>query len=62
MSQEDPQKKKWQPTPLFLAGKYHGQRRLEGYSHMVSLRLRKQNQGTRFPQQERKWIGCFSGI
>ena len=33
MSQEDPQKKKWQPTPVFLAGKYHGQRRLEGYSH-----------------------------
>ena len=25
-------KRKWQPTPIFLSGKYHRQRRLEGYS------------------------------
>ena len=29
---EDPLKKEWQPTPLFLPGKPHGQRNLVGYS------------------------------
>ena len=29
--------KKWQPTPAFLPGKFHGQRSLEGYCQsMVS--------------------------
>ena len=27
-----PQKRKWQPTPVFLPGKSHGQRNLVGYS------------------------------
>ena len=27
-----PWKRKWQPTPVFLPGKSHGQRSLEGYS------------------------------
>ena len=27
-----PWRRKWQPTPVFLPGKSHGQRRLEGYS------------------------------
>ena len=31
--QEDPfEKKKWQPTPVFLPGKSNGQRSLVGYS------------------------------
>jgi len=25
-------RKKWPPTPVFLSGKFHGQRRLVGYS------------------------------
>ena len=25
-------RRKWQPTPVFLPGEFHGQRRLEGYS------------------------------
>ena len=29
---EDPLEKEWQPTPVFLPGKFHGQRRLVGYS------------------------------
>ena len=29
---EDPQRRKWQPTPVFLPGKSHGQRNLAGYS------------------------------
>ena len=27
-----PWKREWQPTPVFLPGKYHGQRSLVGYS------------------------------
>ena len=27
-----PGKGKWKPTPVFLPGKYHGQRKLVGYS------------------------------
>ena len=27
-----PRRRKWQPTPVFLLGKPHGQRNLEGYS------------------------------
>ena len=29
---EDPLRRKWQPTPVFLPGKSHGQRSLVGYS------------------------------
>ena len=32
LGQEDPLEKKWQPTPVFLPGEFHGQRRLVGYS------------------------------
>ena len=27
-----PWRRKWQPTPVFLPGKFHGQRSLAGYS------------------------------
>ena len=30
--QDDPWRKKWQPIPVFLHGKFHGQRSLAGYS------------------------------
>ena len=30
--QEDPWRRKWQSTPVFLPGKSHGQRSLAGYS------------------------------
>ena len=29
---KDPLEKEWQPTPVFLPGKSHGQRSLAGYS------------------------------
>ena len=32
LGQEDPWRRKWQPTPVFLPGKSHGRRSLEGYS------------------------------
>ena len=34
-----PWKRKWQPTPVFLPGKSHGQRSLVGYSHGVAKEL-----------------------
>jgi len=27
---KDPERRKWQPTPIFLPGKFHGQRSLAG--------------------------------
>ena len=32
LGKEDPQRRKWQPTPAFLPGKSYGQRSLSGYS------------------------------
>ena len=32
LDQEDPWTRRWQPTPVFLPGKSHGQRSLVGYS------------------------------
>jgi len=29
---EDPWKREWLPTPVFLSGEFHGQRSLVGYS------------------------------
>ena len=37
-----PWRRKWQPTPVFLPGKSHGQRRLTGYSPGKSRMLLKQ--------------------
>ena len=36
---EDPWRRKWQPTPVFLPGESHGQRSLEGYVHVVAKEL-----------------------
>ena len=35
LSQEDPWRRAWQPTPVFLLVESHGQRSLAGYSHRV---------------------------
>ena len=32
LGQEDLLEKEWQPTPVFLPGESHGQKRLQGYS------------------------------
>ena len=37
---EDPLSRKWQPTQVFLPGKFHGQRSLAGYSPRGSQRDR----------------------
>ena len=36
LGREDPWRKKWQPTPVFLPGESHGQRSLMGYSPRVA--------------------------
>ena len=40
LSQEDPLEKEMATTPVFLAGKSHGQRRLVGYSPGDHKRVR----------------------
>ena len=35
-----PRRNKWQPTPVFLPGKFHGQRRLVGCNSGRSIRVR----------------------
>ena len=37
--QEDPLEKGWQPTPVILPGKFHGERSLAGYSPWSSKEL-----------------------
>ena len=32
LGREDPWRREWLPTPVFLPGEFHGQRRLAGYS------------------------------
>ena len=32
ITEKIPWSRKWQPTPMFLPGEFHGQRRLDGYS------------------------------
>ena len=32
LGQEDPRRRAWQPIPIFLPGKSHGQKSLAGYS------------------------------
>ena len=32
LSRKIPWRRKWQPTPVFLPGEFHGQRSLEDYS------------------------------
>ena len=32
LGQEDPWRREWQPTPVFLPGEFHGQRSLAGRS------------------------------
>ena len=42
LGQEDARRRKWQPTPASLPGKFHGQRSLVGYSPWGHKELDKQ--------------------
>ena len=39
LGQENPLKRKWQPTPVFLPGKFHEQRNLMGYNPLGHKRV-----------------------
>ena len=54
----DPSRRKWQPTPVFLAGKSHGQRSLAGYNpwgHKGSDMTERLHFPFPFLVQERSW-------
>ena len=56
-----PQRKKWQPTPVFLPGKFHGQRNLVGYSprdHKES----GDNLATEHTRKQIKYVLTFSKV
>ena len=55
LGQEDPRKRKWQPTPVFLLGEFYGQRSLVGYSPWGCKVLDMTEQLTHFG-----WYGHFS--
>ena len=41
-----PWRRKWQPTPVFLPGKFHGQRSLVGYIQLYGVARVRQNLAT----------------
>ena len=43
LGQKMPWRRKWQPTPVFLPGKSHGQRSLVGYSRLGWKRVKHDN-------------------
>ena len=54
LGQEDPQRRKWQPTPVFLPGKSYGQRSLAGYIQSLQLQRAGHNlatEGGRFKRE-----------
>ena len=57
LSWEDPLKRKWQPTPVFLPGKSHGQRSLSGYNPWGHKRV-GYNLATKQQNCWVIWVGC----
>ena len=59
LCQEDTLEKEWLPTPVFLPGKSHGQRKLAGYSTWGHKELDTTEQLT---HTHRVWVVMFSLI
>ena len=60
-----PWRRKWQPTPVFLPGKFHGQRSLAGYmpwDHKELDITERLTQNLRLKTSRAKWkvFGTFS--
>ena len=51
-----PWRRKWQPTPVFLPGKSHGQRSLEGYSLSIGLQRVEHDLTTKQQKQQFKYL------
>ena len=64
--EEIPWKRKWQPTPVFLPGEFHGQRSLVGYSpwgHKESDATEQLTSNSKVTQREEghfEELSCFS--
>ena len=58
LGKEDPQRRKWQPTPVFLPRKPHRQRSLLGYSPWGHKRVGHDLVTT---QQEQSQLACPCG-
>ena len=56
-----PCRRKWQPTPVFLLGKFHGQRSLGGYSSVSHKRVRH-DLATKQQQQQQKRQGDLGEV
>ena len=56
-----PWRRKWQPTPVFLPGEFHGQRSL-GYSHSAVESLRILAWARYRPQGYSPWDGKDSDV
>ena len=50
-----PWRRKWQPTPVFLPGKSHGQRNLLGYSHEELDMTELLHFHFKFPHPQKPW-------
>ena len=60
LSWEDPQRREWQPTPIFLPGKSHGQRSLVGCSSWIH---KESDKTGRLPLSLSCFIAsCFSSL
>ena len=46
---ESPWRRKWQPTPVFLPGKFHGERSLVGYSSWGKKKKKKKKRENESP-------------
>ena len=56
---EDPLRREWQPTPVFLPEKFNGQNNLAGYSPWVHKDL--DNYVHKYTQYHHNWFGGNSG-
>ena len=52
LGREDPWRRKWQPTPVFLPGESYGQKSLAGYSPWVA----KESEQLTYNMRNRKYI------
>ena len=55
-----PWRKAWQPTPVFLPGESHGQRRLVGYSPFGCKESDMTEQLTHTHTKKKVWSHCIS--
>ena len=53
-------RREWQPTPVVLPGKFHGQKGIKGYRPWDHKELDVTEQLSRSRSRARVWLNCFS--